>query len=116
MNQFTLTKEEFITRAMAGEVFLHKNNKLFYDPTKEIPFRYDIEDLDNCWSLLDGKHLFTLEQPKPCIERRWKWRKDNKEITNETSYVSDNYATEQSYQQKGWYKAEDCFIDVEIKS
>ena len=69
MNQFTLTKEEFITRAMAGEVFIHTNTDttLFYDNTKSNPFRADQSTIVESWVYFNGKELFTLEQPKPSI-------------------------------------------------
>ena len=114
MKQFTLTKEEFITRSMAGEVFVYKNYRLFYDPYQIIPFRLNEEELDTCWKLFNGKELFTLEQPKPRIERRWKWRKDTSDYTEETDcYHNDANAI--SLIALGMYKAEDCFIDIEIR-
>ena len=116
MQQFTLTKEEFITRSMAGEVFIstHSNKRFYYDNKYTIPFRLNNEDLDNNWNYMDGRHTFILEQPKPKIERRWKWRKDNKHYTEETDcYHSD--ANVSHLQGSDWYKAEKCFIDVEIK-
>ena len=118
MKQFTLTKEEFITRSMAGEVFLDKNlSRFYYDNSKEQPFRLNNVPLTTAWYIFNGQKLFTLEQPKPKIERRWKYRKDCKEgDTHETSiYVSDEYAKENRFLKDKWYKAEDCFIDVEIK-
>lgn len=113
MQQFTLTKEEFITRTMAGDVFIHESNKLFYDSAMTNPFRYGKNPLHYNWDLFDSNNLFTLEQPKPKIERRWKYRRDTDGITEESlSYYSDESS---NYFKKDWYKAEDCFIDVEIK-
>lgn len=69
MEPFALTKEEFITRAMAGEVFLDNNNRVFYDASEDNPFRYETNPLNGNWDLLDGKtKRFTLEQPEPKIE------------------------------------------------
>ena len=114
MELFALTKEEFITRSMAGEVFLDGSNKLFYDMSEDIPFRYEKEPLKGNWDLFDGEtKRFTLEQPKPKIERRWKYRRDLNGITEESlSYYSDKVSGQFK---DDWYKAEDCFIDVEIK-
>ena len=115
MELFALTKEEFITRSMAGEVFLHGNNKLFYDNSEDNPLRYEMDSLNGNWSLLDGKtKYFTLEQPKPKIERRWKYRIDKIGYTEETDcYYTDEKA--KSVLNSLYYKAEDCFIDVEVK-
>ena len=89
MKQFTLTKEEFITRSMAGEVFIsvEYGSRFHYDNTKTMPFRLGNDTLDQAWRRLDGYSLFTLEQPKPRIERRWKWRQDSKGYTKESSYI-----------------------------
>ena len=114
MEPFALTKEEFITRSMAGEVFLYDNSRLFYSVSETNPFRLEGSPLHYNWDLLDGetKH-FTLEQPKPKIERRWKYRRDTEGITEESlSYYSDKVSGQFK---DDWYKAEDCFIDVEIK-
>ena len=114
MEPFTLTKEEFITRSMKGEVFLHSNNKMFYDASENNPFRYEKEPLNGNWDFLDGKtKRFTLEQPKPKIERRWKYRRDADGVTEESlSYYSDKST---GRFKSDWYKADDCFIDVELK-
>ena len=114
MEPFALTKEEFITRSMAGEVFLNGNNRLFYSVSETNPFRLNGNTLHWGWDLFDGEtKKFTLEQPKPKIERRWKYRRDTDGITEESlSYYSDESS---NYFKKDWYKAEDCFIDVEIK-
>ena len=117
MEPFTLTKEEFITRSMAGEVFIstHSDKKFFYDNKYNIPFRVNHEDLDNNWNYMDGKHTFTLEQPNPKIERRWKYRRDKIGYTEETDcYYSDEKA-KSVLNGMLYYKTEDCFIDVEIK-
>ena len=114
MKPFTLTKEEFITRSMAGEVFMHSNNKMFYDSSENNPFRYEMGPLNGNWDRLDGRtEQFTLEQPKLKIERRWKYRRDADGVTEESlSYYSDKISGQFK---DDWYKAEDCFIDVEIK-
>ena len=117
MEQFTLTKEEFITRSMKGEVFVstHSDKRFYYDNKYTIPFRVNDEDLDNNWSYMDGRHPFILEQPKPKIERRWKYRKDTLKYTQETNYYYTDEEAKSSQDISDWYKAEDCFIDVEIK-
>ena len=115
MEPFALTKEEFIIRSMAGEIFICKDSTYCYDSGFIIPFRSNINTLEMGWGLFDGiTKQFTLQQPKPKIERRWKWRKDNKHYTEETDcYHSDVNVSH--LQGSDWYKAEDCFIDVEIK-
>ena len=118
MESFTLTKEEFITRSMAGEVFIstHNSKRFYYDNKYTIPFRVNNEDLDNNWSYMDGEHLFTLEQPKPKIERRWKYLKNYRDgrTMESAQYYNDSKVNEYLDLTK-WYKAECCFIDVEIK-
>lgn len=115
MEPFALTKEEFITRSMAGEVFFYNNKKVFYDSSFGNPFRYEREELNGNWDLFDGKiKIFTLGQPKPRIERRWKYRADRKDYTIETNlYYSEEKA--KSSLDSHYYKAEDCYIDVEVK-
>jgi len=110
--EFTLTKKEFIERSMKGEVFIDGfNNRLFYDNNKENPFRYCNKALHGAWEYFDGKALFTLEKPKPIIERRWKWRLDEIGRTIESHYLSNEYA--EKYDYTGWYKTE-LYIDVKL--
>ena len=59
-----LTKEEFIKRSMAGDVFEYIGCRYFYDATKIIPFRFDEEDLLGNWDRFDGKIEFNLVIPK----------------------------------------------------
>ena len=59
-----LTKEEFIKRSMAGDVFEESECRYFYDATKTIPFRFNEEDLLGNWDRFDGKIEFTLVIPK----------------------------------------------------
>ena len=119
MEPFTLTKEEFITRSMAGEVFIstHSNSRFYYDNRYTMPFRVNNADLDNSWNYMDGKYLFTLEQPKPKIERRWKYLKNNSDgrTMESAQYYSDSKVNKYLDLTK-WYKAENSFIDVEIKN
>lgn len=115
MKPFSLTKEEFITRSMAGEVFLDKNlSRFYYDNSKKQPFRLNDVPLTAAWSIFNGQELLTVEKPKPRIERRWKWRKDKLNCTEESYYYYSDTCT-LPFNPEGWYKAEDCFIDVEIK-
>ena len=115
MEKFTLTKEEFITRSMEGEVFIDNCNRYFYDSSKSSPFRVNDSALAGAWSYFDGTvKIFALEQYKPKIERRWKYRRDCSGHTQETDcYYTDEKA--KSVLNSLYYKAEDCFIDVEVK-
>ena len=62
--EFTLTKEEFITRSMAGEVFIRVGGgrRYFYDETEVNPFRLSGAPMSDAWQYMDGKTLFTLEE------------------------------------------------------
>ena len=115
MEPFALTKEEFITRSMEGEVFVSNTSKFFYDTNFINPFRINEREIYSSWDLFDGEtKQFTIEQPKPRIERRWKYRENRFGITQETnSYYSDEKA--KTSLTSSFYKAEDCYIDVEIK-
>lgn len=116
MENFTLTKEEFIQRSMNGEVFIDRDgDRYFYDKTEVNPFRFNDTVLHSYWNRFNSKVLFTLEQPKPIIERRWKWRRDYEGYTTVTiDYFSDTYKDVSVYENDGWYKS-DMYIDVEIK-
>lgn len=112
MKTTTLTKEEFITRSMAGEVFINNGSKLFYDPTKTNPFRIGDAGLGNSWSIFDGKTVFRVKAP---VERRWRWRRDNEGFTSESNYMTEECAVERGHTpQNGWYKVENIFIDVNV--
>ena len=117
MQEFTLTAKEFIERSMKGEVFILKTTRgrYHYDYSKANPFRVDEDSMNYSWNHLDGIYLFTLEEPKPVIERRWKWRKDFKKYTAESNFIPDIYADESLYKKEDWYKVEDLYIDIEIK-
>lgn len=117
MEKFALTKEEFIIRSMAGESFMHLGNKVFYDSSKENPFRYVNDDLNGMWCLFDGKiEVFTLKQPEPKIERRWKYRKDYDGYTEETSSYYTDEKARTVLGDKIWRKVEDYYIDVEVRT
>ena len=62
--EFTLTKEEFITKSMAGEVFIRVSGgrRYFYDETEVNPFRLSGTPMSDAWQHMDGKTLFTLEE------------------------------------------------------
>lgn len=115
MEPFALTKEEFITRSMAGEVFVYNNNKFFYNTSFTNPFRINGTGMEGSWDIFNDKtKLFTLDQSKPRIERRWKYRIDLTGVKNETvGYYSDEKARIDL--NNNYYKVEDCYIDVEIK-
>jgi hypothetical protein len=118
--EFTLTKEEFITRSMKGEAFIICANgeRIYYDNSKvqDTPFRINELPLRATWALFDGRTLFTLEEPEPIIERRWVWLKNIAVGYTDTSdYLSDKYAEEWDYPKNDWYKKEDEYIDVVIK-
>ena len=101
---------------MAGEVFISVDygTRFYYDNTQTIPFRVESSPMESAWEKFDNIHLFTLEQPKPRIERRWKYRRDYIDYTEESQcYYSEKKV--KNYFLKDWYKLEDCFIDVEIK-
>ncbi|MDQ1264560.1 MAG: hypothetical protein QG559_1561 [Campylobacterota bacterium] len=116
MKTTTLTNEEFITRSMAGEVFILNGDKFYYDITKYNPFRCNTCALDILWQTFNGKTIFEIEEPKPTMERRWKWRRDSFGYTVESgSYMSDIFVGNNNYSVEGWYKVEDLYIDVEIK-
>lgn len=116
MKTTTLIKEEFITRSMAGEVFILEGCRYFYAPSKENPFRVDYAAIGSSWCYMDGITLFEVEEPKPIIERRWKWRKDSDGCTIEDArYMSDEFIEHYAIG-GGWYKVEDLYIDVEIKN
>ena len=115
MEKTTLTKEEFIKRSMAGEVFIYGGDKYFYDTCENPPFRLDGDYIRSNWGYFDGKTIFEIEEPKPIIERRWRWRKDEYGRTQTSDYVSDKYAEIHSYIFSNWYKVEDDYIDVETK-
>ena len=112
--QFTLTKKEFIKRSMKGEVFLNRGAMYFYSEEFNVPFRVDYLAIGNSWRLFDGQTLFTSEEPKPIIERRWKWLKDYDDYTACTNYLTDRYAIVNEYSNAGYYKS-DMFIDVEAE-
>ena len=73
--QFTLTKAEFIERSMKGEVFVLNSRRYYYDVMKSNPFRLNNDAIDyNAWDNLNGKLLFTLEEPKEePKELLWYW-------------------------------------------
>ena len=111
--EFTLTPEEFISRSIKGEVFLRKGDRYHYSAGNIPPFKVGDNLLINEWSLFDGKRLFTLEKPKPKIERRWLWLKDRNGYTETSYYVSNEYA--QLHNFIGiWHKKVNDYIDVEI--
>lgn len=111
----TLTKKEFITRSMEGEVFLLDGYRYFYDATKVYPFRINVNNLDESWKDFDGNILFEIEKPKPILERRWKYILHRNGYSNiSLSYMSDTYAESNEYIAPKWYKIEDMFIDVEV--
>lgn len=111
--EFTLTKEEFIKRSMNGEVFINREDRYFYDKGEYDPFMVNNSALDGAWSNFNGKTLFTLEEPKPIIERRWRWLSDTSKYTEVSArYYSDKESTMIG---DGWYKKEDDYIDVGVK-
>ena len=118
MEPFALTKEEFITRSMQGEVFIsvEYGTRFYFDPKYSIPFRVEESPLEEGWNLINSTNLFTVEPPKPKIERRWKYLKNNRDgrTMESAQYYSDSKVHEYLDLTK-WYKAEDCFIDVELK-
>ena len=121
--QFTLTKEEFITRSMKGEVFLDSNrDKYFYDENEDNPFRFNKSAISSAWDSFNitrfgsSNELFTLEEPEPVYEDRYIWLKDRKTETEASnSYMSDNHAEKFRYKEDGWYKS-DMKITVKIES
>lgn len=119
MKPFKLTKEEFIKRSMAGEKFIGKVGDIFhYDGTHISPFRINQTVIGNSWNDFnnDSDALFTLVQPEPVIERRYKWFKNEEDgETHETSFMSDDCAIRNNCLVNGWCKDENLFRDVEIK-
>lgn len=114
--KITLTKDEFIVRSMAGERFRYEGRTYHYDNSFINPFRVEEYSIGAYWGYIDGKNIFEILEPEPKIERRWKWRRNSKGRTDETSsYLSDTYAESHNYEINGWYKIEDCYIDVEVK-
>lgn len=66
---FKLTKEEFITRSMAGDVFEFKGNTFYYDNNeKSNPFRLCQQALSSDWDKFNGINEFTLVEPEPEME------------------------------------------------
>lgn len=112
--KFTLSKEEFIHRSMKGEVFICADCRYFYDRNEREPFRVWVEPLKALWCNFDGTVLFTLEEPKPTIERRWRWLRHLHDYTQiPDSYYSDRYAIK--HFKEGWCKKEDDYIDVKVE-
>lgn len=68
MEKVKLTKEEFIKRAMNGEVFELNGDKYFYDVNKTGPFRFNDSPLKEAWETIDGKNEFTVVEPETEIE------------------------------------------------
>lgn len=100
---------------MNGEKFKYNGCIYHYDKTKDNPFRMDVSGLNVNWDNIDGEIEFTVVEPEPVIERRWKWLKDKyKGYTTETGYMSDSYAKDTWYVESGYYKSE-FYIDVEIR-
>lgn len=60
MKPFALTKDEFITRSMAGEVFISNHNKFFYDTKSINPFRIDKRGLIVLGTYLMVKAKYSL--------------------------------------------------------
>jgi hypothetical protein len=87
-----LTKEEFIKRSMKGEVFELYNCKFFYDKDKTNPFRIEGDDLNGCWSYLDGINEFTVVEPelKTKIVKEWLY----KDVLN-IWHISGNLLTDE---------------------
>jgi hypothetical protein len=116
MKTTTLTNEEFSKRGIDGEVFILNACRYFYDATHINPFRCNDFPLVNDWKYFDGKTIFEIEEPKPIMERRWKWRKDDIGYTNESgNYMADTFIGLHQYINNDWYKVEDLYIDVEVK-
>ena len=99
---------------MKGEVFINSTHKYFYDDTFENPFRISDSGMDISWEMLDSKTLFTLEEPEPITERRWKWLKDYPDYTHESEYLNDSFASASGYAEDGYYKSE-MYRDVKIR-
>ena len=69
MKTFKLTKEEFITRSMAGDVFEFRGNTFYYDNNeKSNPFRLCQQALSSDWDKFNGINEFTLVEPEPEME------------------------------------------------
>ena len=63
------------------------------------------------------EELFRRPKPKPKIERRWRYAKDEEGCTLTTSnYVADSLAEEYGYCEDGWYKLENDYIDVKVEA
>ena len=110
MKTTTLSKEEFITRSMAGERFTRGPNEveLFYDVAESNPFRSGKTHIQHSWGHFDGKTKFIIVE-KSIIERRWVWLQDYKESTLISTLMSNQVPEEG----EGWYKS-GIFIDVEL--
>ena len=122
MEEFTLTKEEFIGRSMKGERFKRMSEVFSYDNTKDSPFRVDGSIIRTHWRLFNGVEKFLSVKPEPTIERRWIWLKDFEGRTKTSDrYMTDKAARGGGYAKNGWYKAtaeycgKDIYIDVKIK-
>ena len=111
---FTLTKEEFITRSMAGEVFIDSyNHKHYYDDTETNPFRRSNQALRDNWDSFTDGTLFTLEEPKPVFEDRWQIRKDQEGYTLSTSNYYNLYYIDKDYKESdGYYKGPKIAVEV----
>jgi len=106
------TKEEFITRIMAGDRFTKVNSDLvyYYDSNEDNPFRYGEFPLSGNWEQILIDEL-TLVEPEPIIERRWKMLKDYDNITKESEYYHNQASINKKY--NDWYKG--SYIDVKVK-
>ena len=59
-----LTKEEFIKRSMAGEVFEFDSYKYFFFFFEKNPFRFEELGMDESWGDLNAENEFTVIEPK----------------------------------------------------
>lgn len=124
MKTTTLTTEEFITRSMAGERFMESGDIYYFNRNTgaedPIPFRIlwgsgSDKPIRGLWGNFDGKTIFEIVEPEPKIERRWRWRKDEPLSTIETSYMTEEVAERYDYIKDGYYKVENCYVDVEMR-
>ena len=89
----TLTKSEFIRRAMNGEVFELDGNKYFYDESRNSPFRYDESPIKYAWDKFNGINEFTVVEPEPETVTVYEWIAGHP--MRESYFISDMLFTEE---------------------
>jgi len=118
-----LDKEKFIKKVMGGKKFKCGNIVIYYDNNEDNPFRARTEGSKISsvlnWGFINCLPDFEIVEPEQTLERRWRWLKDEdfEGITEPSNYfVTDEYALENGYSVRGWYKDKKNFVDVEIKN